>query len=460
MSKRTHADMIRLLFAPVGVAPLVRFRVAFGIIMLWEVCRYLAYGWINEDFVEPEFFFTYYGFGWVHPWPGHGMTIHFVALGICAAAIALGLCYRMATVLFFLGFTYVFLLDETHYLNHFYLVCLYSFLLIFVPAHKACSLDAKFRPHLRAATAPAWSLWLLRAQICVVYFMGGVAKLSSDWLHGEPMRMWLGQRMDFPLIGRYFEDDWMVFAFSYGGLLFDLLIAPMVMWRRTRWLGFALAGLFNLMNARLFQIGIFPWLSLGATVLLFWENSWLPGQGLTRRESQEGEQQDLPPSVARLSSPQRAGLLVLGGWLAFQILVPLRHLILYPGNPEWTEEGHRFSWRMKLRHKEGTLELLARDPVTGKEWKVPPSDYLTSEQVRYCADHPEMILQLCHHVAERWRAEHRTPLELRASAQASLNGRAKATLIDPEVDLAVQPRTLRHAAWIQPLTVPLKGGGK
>lgn len=136
------ARIARRLFAPVDIAPLVWFRIAFGIIMAWEMWRYFEHGWIYDYYIQPKFFFTYYGFSWVHPWPGNGMYVHFAVLGVLAACIALGLCYRAATVLFFLGFTYVFLLDQTDYLNHFYLVCLYSFLLTVVPANRAFSLDA------------------------------------------------------------------------------------------------------------------------------------------------------------------------------------------------------------------------------------------------------------------------------------------------------------------------------
>ena len=51
------------LFAPTAIEPLVWFRIAFGVLMLVEVCRYFAYKWIYTDFIEPTFFFTYYGFG-------------------------------------------------------------------------------------------------------------------------------------------------------------------------------------------------------------------------------------------------------------------------------------------------------------------------------------------------------------------------------------------------------------
>src|SRR4051812_6575259 len=119
-------------FAPVDISWLVFFRIVFGCVMVVEVGRYFAYGWI-EAFNVSDFRFGYYGFEWVKPWPDPGMHIHFAVLGIAAACLALGFCYRVMAAIFFAGFTYVFLLDETRYLNHFYLICLISFLMIFLP---------------------------------------------------------------------------------------------------------------------------------------------------------------------------------------------------------------------------------------------------------------------------------------------------------------------------------------
>ena len=134
--------MVRRLFTPVDILPLVYFRVVFGMLMAWEVWRYFAYDRIQRYYIEPKFFFSYYGFEWVRPWPGEWMYMHFYALGVLAACILLGICYRLVAALFFLGFTYVFLLDQAQYLNHFYLISLLSLLLVFVPAHRALSLDA------------------------------------------------------------------------------------------------------------------------------------------------------------------------------------------------------------------------------------------------------------------------------------------------------------------------------
>src|SRR6185503_15717539 len=111
------------LFEPVDISFLVFFRVLFGGIMLWETYRYFTRGWIARYYVEPVVNFTYYGFSWVKPWPGRGMYIHFVVLGLAAACVIAGFFYRIAAPVFFLAFTYFFLLDQTRYMNHFYLVC-------------------------------------------------------------------------------------------------------------------------------------------------------------------------------------------------------------------------------------------------------------------------------------------------------------------------------------------------
>ena len=126
----TDQHWTRRLFEPVDIGMLVFFRMAFGAVMVWEATRYLNFGWYTTQFQESDFYFKYFGFSWVHAWPGEGMRIHFIVWGILAAMIGLGLCYRIATILFFFVFTYVFLLDQSTYLNHFYLISLISFLML------------------------------------------------------------------------------------------------------------------------------------------------------------------------------------------------------------------------------------------------------------------------------------------------------------------------------------------
>ena len=428
--------------------------------MLWEVFRYFSHGWISRYYIEPQIFFTYTGFGWITPWPGAGMYLHFVGLGVFAVGILVGFYYRVAASLFFLGFTYVFLLDQARYLNHFYLIILFSFLLIFLPAARAFSIDARLNPSLRAETAPGWTLWLLRAQIGIAYFFGGVAKLNSDWLRGEPMRMWLARRTDFPVIGQFFREEGVVYGFIVGGLLLDLLIVPLLLWRRTRLVAFLAAVAFHLLNAQLFSIGIFPWFMLLATVIFFPPD--LPRRSLNffRRRTHQppltGGPKDAPPASTFATAPGRDRMIavLVAGYVGVQLLVPLRHF-LYPGDVNWTEEGHRFSWHMKLRDKDAEAVFFVLDRKSGKTWTVEPARLLKSHQRDKMAAFPDMILQLSHFIADEMRRGGYPDVEVRARVTASVNGRTPQLLVDPTVDLSRERRTLLSARWILPLTEPL-----
>lgn len=441
------------LFAPVDVASLAWFRIAFGALMVADVVRYFPK--IDEFYVRPTFHFTYYAFEWVRPWPGVGMHIHFIVLGVAAACVTLGLFYRLAAVVFFLGFSHVFLLEQARYLNHFYLIALIALLMVFVPAHRALSLDALRRPSLRADVAPAWALWAVRAQIAVPYVFGGLAKLNADWLHAEPLRAWLARRADRPVLGPLLAQEWVAYAFSYGGLAFDLLIVPFLLWRRTRACAFVAALLFNLINGVVFTIGVFPWVMAAAT-LMFFPPDWprriaASARRVLRRPPAPPPRPAAPPP--RVGRTHVAIAVALGGWLAFQVLFPLRHW-LYPGDVAWTEEGHKFAWRMKLRDKRGAVRLLATDPATGHTWEVPAHDHLRPWQQREMVGRPEMLLQFAHHLADTLRAQGHARIEIRAETAVSLNGRVPAPLVDPSVDLAAQPRSLWPAPYILPLHAP------
>jgi hypothetical protein len=484
----------------VDIASLVYFRIVFGAVMLWEVWRYFDHDWIRRYYVEPQFLFKYHGFGWVDRLPGEWMVAHFALLGLLAACILAGLRYRAAAALFFLGFAYVFLVAQARYLNHFYLILLVSFLMVFVPAGRAFSLDARRDPSIRSGTAPGWALWLLRTQIGIVYFYGGLAKLNGDWLRGEPMRTWLLERTDLSLVGPLFTSETTVYAFVLGGLLLDLLVVPMLLWRPTRVAACFGLLVFHLLNARLFQIGIFPWFMLLATPIFLppelprraaasvrerWAgrrfrqrqvhslspasrqrcgsaesgvSGSVPGGGRDSRDERRsqagrhGPAANKPP-VVRSPARERLTLGLVAAYVALQLLVPLRHH-LYPGDVAWTEEGHRFSWRMKLRDKEAHAVFVLTDPASGRTWTVDPLEYLFPWQREEMVSRPGMILQFSHFLAREKRKEGYRDVEVRAFVPASLNGRNPQLLVDPALDLTRERRTLTPARWILPLAEP------
>ena len=441
----------RRLFEPVDIAALAVFRIMFGSLMLWEVTRYLSKGWIKEYYSPRPFFFKYYGFGWVEPWPGNGMEWHFVVMGILALGVVLGFHYRVCAALFLVGFIHVFLLEQANYLNHFYLISLVCFLLPFLPAHRQWSVDAWRQPSLRSSVVPRWAALVIPAQMGLVYFFAGVAKLNGDWLRGEPVRQWLAERSSMPFVGPVFTQEWFIYFIAYGGLLFDLLAPGFLAWRRSRPWFFAAALAFHLSNAQLFSIGVFPWFALTATLMFFppdWPRRvWNRIRGCPSSSAPMSEEN----RPFRASAPVAAAL---GIYTAVQILLPLRHW-LYPGDVNWTEEGHAFSWRMKLRDKEGTTLFFVKDPTTGRSKVVNPRQYLTSRQAGKMAGRPDMIHQFALYLAEQERLAGRPKAEVRVRALCQLNGRRPQTLIDPDTDLAAQPRSLGKKPWILPLIEPL-----
>jgi len=438
------------LFEPVDIAILVYFRIVFGAIMLLEVFRYFSYDWIAKYWIEPTFHFTYYGFDWIRPWPGDGMYVHFVVLGILSVCIILGFKYRITTALFFVGFAYIFLLDQTTYLNHFYLILLISFLMIFVPAHHRLSIDA-WRNHKKKQSdyAPAWALWILRFQIGVVYFYGGIAKLNYDWLNGEPIRMWLASRPDLPLIGSFVREEWLVFLFAYGALLLDLLAVPFLLWHRTRLYVFGIIVVFHVLNSQLFSIGIFPWFMIFAA-LLFFNPSW-PRFNRWKHSKETHKSSHHNGTFTNLTKNQKVIIALLLIFIVVQLSVPLRHFS-YPGSVHWTEEGHILSWHMKLRDKgTETIVFYATDPTTGKTWGIDPLDDLNKKQVSEMSAEPSMILQYSHYLADKLRQEGYEDIEIRVESMVSLNGREPQLLIDPTINLVAEPQTLLPKTWILPL---------
>jgi hypothetical protein len=324
-------------------------------------------------------------------------------------------------------------------------------LLCFIPAHATWSLDARRRAGLRRSTLPAWCTILLRLQVAVVYLFAGLAKLSSDWLvHAQPLNIWLAARTSTPLVGPWLDQRWVAFAASWGGFLFDTTVVAFLMMRRTRPFAYAAVLAFHGATQALFPIGMFPAIMITAA-LVFFDPSWPRTLWARLRRRSPA----LPPAApaAPMPAPGRAAWLAFGvaaGYGLLQVALPLR-AHLYGGDVSWHEQGMRFSWRVMSREKNGSVEFLVRDPRTGREWIVPPRRYLSRLQEQEMSVQPDLILQLAHRVARDYAAKAGGPVEVRADARVSLNGRPSAAFLDPTVDLAGLSDGIAPKPWILPM---------
>lgn len=428
------------LFAQVDGAALAIFRLGFGLILFWDVLRYFGNGWIESHWITPRHHFGYWPLEFLQPLPGDGMYYLFAGLGISALCIAIGLFYRVSTVVFWLGFTYCFFLEQARYLNHFYLVVLIGFVLMWIPAHRAYAVDAWLWRRKRASTVPAWSVWWLRFTIALPYFFGGIAKLNADWLAGQPMRLWLLGKTEIPLIGPWMVSEDFLLAMAWAGMLLDLAIVPMLLWRRSRVIGFCLIAVFHVLNALMFEIGIFPWLMILATTLFF-APDWVRRWPWRRPAIQSMPAETVPP--------RRWLLVLMAAFVAVQLFLPLRHFFI-PGNVHWTEEGHRYAWHMKLRSKRAHGTFIVQDVGTAQRDTIQPIAYLESWQVDAMLGKPYLIWQFARLLHVEAAANGRA-VQVFADIQVSLNGRKHQPFIDPKVDLASVPRPLWPPTnWILP----------
>ncbi|MCA9946454.1 MAG: HTTM domain-containing protein [Anaerolineales bacterium] len=460
-SKISMHSVAKNLVRPVDIGPLVALRVAFGLLMAASMVRFMLRGWVAELYVQPSYHFTYAGFGWIRPLPPAGMWLVFIILAVLGLTITAGFLTRISLAAFFLLFTYVELIDKAYYLNHYYFVSLFSFLLIFLPLGGAWSLDGRLTQcqqsdrslnkksqilqitqiknlvnlrnllinSQRSQTVPAWMVWLVRLQLGLVYFFAGVAKINADWLlNAQPLTIWLHARTSTPLIGTLFDQPWLPLAMSWAGMLFDVTIPFWLSWRKTRLWAYTAVLIFHGLTGLLFNIGMFPWIMIACTLVFF---DWrIPGRAAQR-----------PLPNQKHPSFWQASVLAL--FFLIQLLLPLRHW-LYPGKVNWTEEGVRFAWRVMLVEKTGQVTFFVRDVATGAEWLVLPADFLTDQQEKQMSFQPDMIVQFAHFLAEQYPQA----VEVRAEAFVSWNGRPSRLLIDPTINLAAANADWHPRAYI------------
>ena len=429
-------------------------------------------GWIEYHYIKPKFHFKYWGFEWVEPLSSHYLyAIHclmiLASLGVMFAQKTL---YKVAAIVLFLCFTYTELIDLTYYLNHYYFVSCVCFLLIFIqvqpsnPKHSARgNFNTKFR-HFFSGNVPNWCILALKLQISFVYIYAGLAKINYDWLFNAlPLKIWLPAHDKMPIIGEIFTWQITPYVFSWVGMIYDCTIIFFLINKKTRFFAYLTVIIFHVLTGLLFQIGVFPLVMIGATLIFFdWDflnknnnqnNSYQLDNELFVKTQTTAKTITTPsPSLGRrgvLSLSYLGG--VRGGILAifflFQIMFPLRFLC-YENNLFWSEEGYRFSWRVMLMEKAGTATFYVKNPLTGKEGIVDNAEFLNSHQEKQMAMQPDMILQFAHFLGNHYATDKKNVPSVRVEAYVTLNGKPSKLLIDPNINLMNEKDTFAPKKWI------------
>ena len=293
----------------------------------------------------------------------------------------------------------------------------------------------------------------------VVYFYGGIAKFDPDWLGGLAPRELLVVANRGTVFQPLMEYTWVPHFYAWSGLLFDLSIPFLMLWKPARKWAFLAAVLFHTNNYFVFPIGIFPVLSLVLTLIFFDADfprkftpqiikQWFSHHYRKRISAidKSGSEQEILDSSTRFARPL---LFFIGLYAAVHLVLPFRHL-LYPGMTNWHEEGHYFAWRMMLRQKITRMQINVTHPLTGEQRYADPGDYLNPSQFKVFAGNPAMILLFAHHLDQLVNSNAGFDPKITAKIEVSLNGRPFRELVDPNLDLSKVPAYEPSYRWITP----------
>lgn len=432
--------MTKWLFQQIDNTGLALWRIVFGLLIAIEAFGAILTGWVKVNLVDPEFTFNFIGFDFLQPLPGNGMYYYYFVMGCFGLMVMLGYKYRWSMAAYALMWTGVYLMQKTAYNNHYYLLMLVCWVMVFFPAGRYLSIDAK-NPNFRKYSMPRWVKVVFIGQIWIVFTYAAIAKIYPDWLDTTVPALFMKSRSDYWLIGETLQQPWAHYTMAYFGILFDLFIIPLLLWKKTRLFGFYLSLFFHLFNSIVFQVGIFPYMSIAFAFFFFTPETLIKRFKLKRPVFKNGEVV-LPPF-------RKLGLVVFSSYLLIQLALPLRHWF-FKDDVLWTEEGHRLSWRMMLRSRSGHLVFYVEDKATGERNNYPYLPLLSKKQRRSVTNKPDFIWQMAQRI-KKIEADKGRDVAVYATCKVKVNGGAYFHFIDSEVDLAAEEwQHFKHHDWILP----------
>lgn len=416
------------LFKPIDNSQLILFRMVFGLLLMIEGWGAILTGWVRKTLIEPKMNFPFFDFDFLHPLPGDGMIYYFLVMGAFGCMIMLGFKFRLAMIGYALLWAGVYFMQKTSYNNHYYLMVLLTFLFCFVPANCSHSIDVMLNPEIRRNYCPQWCIWLFKALVLIVYFYAAIAKLYPAWLQAIPIKIWFSGKADYWLIGDLLQQPWLHYSVAWGGIAYDLLIGPALLWKKTRKFAFAASIFFHLFNSVVFHIGIFPFMAIAFSILFF-EPETIRSIFFKSKEAFDAATVKIQP---KYRTPTTVFIVT---FLSIQVLLPLRHWTI-PGDVTWTEEGHRLSWRMMLRVKGGSVSMFVVDNTNEERFHVSLQNYLTDKQIRAIASRPDMLWYFVQTIKQEYEAKGFKDFSIFVEGSISLNGADAQPLYDPHYDLA------------------------
>lgn len=406
--------------------------------MAFSTLRFVSLGWIEDHYTDPLFHFHYFGFEWIEVGSASLLYLVHILMFVAAIGVMTARFYRISAIVMFLSFTYTELIDLTYYLNHYYFVSLVCLWLIFIPLPDKCF------------QVPTWSIFIFKFQLGIVYFFAGLAKINSTWLlEAMPLKIWLPAHDDLFLIGPLLTHPETAYLFSWFGMFYDLFITFFLLWSVTRPFAYITVIAFHVLTGLLFQIGVFPLVMIGST-LIFFSNDWhLRLQEKIKSIKFLNSLFFWKNNDLKLKSTSQSIKVIISLYIIFQLAFPWRYLA-YPGNLFWTEEGYRFSWRVMLMEKAGDATFYVKDSKTRREGIVNNREFLNPHQEKQMSFQPDMILQFAHFLGKHYESQGVYQPEVRAEVYVTLNAKPSKLLIDPNVNLMQVEDSWKPKKWILP----------
>jgi vitamin K-dependent gamma-carboxylase len=430
--------MKQRLFAPIDNAPLALFRIFLGFLVACESFGAILTGWVKSNFIVPKFTFSFIGMEWLQPLPGNGMYYYFAVMGLMGLLFMVGYKYRFTMAAYTIMWSGAYFMQKTSYNNHYYLLMLVCLMMCFLPAHRYASIDAKQNPKVRSLTMPAWCSWVMIVQVSIVYLFATVAKFYPDWLNGTFTRNLFQGAVKNDALRNVMTQKWFYLFIAYAGIAFDMLVVPLLLFKRTRTWAFVASLIFHIFNSITLQIGIFPFFALSFAVFFY------PPDTIRKIFFRKK-----PVATPAAYTPEAKNVFYyfFVPYLIIQFLLPLRHHFI-EGDVLWTEEGHRLSWRMMLRSRSGDTDFTVIDKATKQPLFYNIYTELTPKQRSGMNTRPDMIWQTAQRIKQHYAKEGKD-VAVYARTRVSINGAPRQDLIDPETDLAAVPWDyFWHSEWV------------
>lgn len=474
-----HTPFFQRAFQQVDGASLGIFRILFALMAFYNTGKYLDKELLDYRYGLPEFHIPMPFFDWVPVPSVETIYIMYLALLVCSGFLLIGLCHRIAAALYVLIYSWIFVLDASYYMNHYYLMIIIAFMMIFLPMSNCYSIKQALSKRTNrfsflsdsSNTAPLWAIWALRIKVEIVLIYAGLVKLNEDWLlRAEPLSMWLKESYinEGHIFGNLVLENWFIYIGAYSVILLHCLGAPLLMYKKTRLWVFFIYCLFHIMNSYTFHIGVFPWLTIAMTTIFFAPN-W-PRNIFMRIKTALGIQEHAQTlsttttatnknssSSTQISFIQKAVVIFVFTYLGAQILIPLRPL-LYPGPVIWNEKGHEYSWRMKLRDTDCIGHIQIQSSL-GRTWNLHRFDlleWINPRQMDNYTCHPRNLIYLSQFLEKKWAENGYPNVAIFSYIKKSVNGRHPQYIISPTKNLTKLTYNHWQLDWLEPFDTDYK----